>query len=201
MTGNQQNPRIYRYIHVSDDGMAPCSDDGLLTLATCKPTIRSVARVGDWVAGFYPSPWSPGTVSWAAQIARKLDHFAYQAANESRSDAVYALGRDGKPTRLRPDYHPNEGDMKKDLSAPVLIFDQAKTWYFGDKPADLPASVLHLAAMGQGHRVNFRQAGDYERFCEWLDSCGSPGILSAPRDTTACKPCGGRRAARRVAVC
>ena len=38
--------RFYRYVLVSDDGVAPCVDNNLLTLATCKPLIRRTARVG-----------------------------------------------------------------------------------------------------------------------------------------------------------
>lgn len=44
--------RIYRYILVHDYGIAPCSADGLITLATCKPKIRQTATPGDWVLGF-----------------------------------------------------------------------------------------------------------------------------------------------------
>lgn len=201
MASRNQGPRIYRYVHVADDGMAPCSDHGLVTLATCKPKIRSAAREGDWVVGFYPAPWEPGIISWAARISRKLDHFTYQAAHGRRRDAVYRPGPQGEPIRLQPDYHSDRREMEKDLSAPVLIFDPKKSWYFGDKPACLPGPLMHLAAKGQGHRVNFRQPGDYEAFCDWLDQCGPPGILGNPREASGCGKCGKPAAPKCVKVC
>jgi hypothetical protein len=36
-------PKIYIYKLTSDDGGAPCVRDGILSLAICKPWIRSVA--------------------------------------------------------------------------------------------------------------------------------------------------------------
>lgn len=189
MTRQKSGPRIYRYVHVSDDGMAPCSDKGVVSLATCKPTIRRVAHPGDWVIGFYPTPWDPGTVSWAARISETIDHMVYQAGHERRADAVYGQGSDGKPIRLRADYHPGQKDMDKDLSAPVLIFDPAATWYFGDNPAQLPNTLLHLAASGQGHRVNFRRPGDLQGVVDWLTAIGAPGIYGRPRHEEGCVPC------------
>jgi hypothetical protein len=39
--------RIFRYILKNDSGMAPCIDNGLVSLATCKPKIRASAQHGD----------------------------------------------------------------------------------------------------------------------------------------------------------
>ena len=44
--------RIYLYKLMNDDGGAPCVHDGLLTLAICKPMIRTAARIGDLIFGF-----------------------------------------------------------------------------------------------------------------------------------------------------
>jgi hypothetical protein len=69
--------RILRYILETDNGMAPCIDGGLVTLATCKPIIRRSARPGDWVLGFYPSPFERGMLAWAGRVDdrwhRRLD--------------------------------------------------------------------------------------------------------------------------------
>jgi len=46
--------RFYRYILRADVGMAPCVDNGRVTLATCMPQIRATAVIGDWIAGFRP---------------------------------------------------------------------------------------------------------------------------------------------------
>ena len=44
-------PRIYSYVVKRDFGFAPNPFHGFCTLATCKPVIRRVAEVGDWVIG------------------------------------------------------------------------------------------------------------------------------------------------------
>ncbi len=43
--------RLHSYVVARDYGFAPNPFFGVCTLATCKPKIRSVAEVGDWVVG------------------------------------------------------------------------------------------------------------------------------------------------------
>lgn len=173
--------RIFRYILQTDTGMAPCIDRGRLTLATCKPRIRSSAMPGDWVMGFYPRPFERGLVAWAGRIERKLETGEYEREFRGRSDAVYRQKADGTFKRLRPDYHSGANEIRKDLSAPALVFDEQATWYFGDEPRLLPDALIHLAAGGQGHRVNGTRGGDLATLSAWLHSCSPPGILGRPR--------------------
>ncbi len=42
---------LYSYVVAYDSGFAPNPFHGFCTLATCKPRIRSSAKVGDWVIG------------------------------------------------------------------------------------------------------------------------------------------------------
>jgi Nucleotide modification associated domain 2 len=42
---------LYSYVVAKDYGFTPNPFFGVCTLATCKPRIRSVAQVGDWVIG------------------------------------------------------------------------------------------------------------------------------------------------------
>ena len=44
--------KIYIYKMTVDDGGAPCLRDGILSLAICKPAIRSAAEPGSLVLGF-----------------------------------------------------------------------------------------------------------------------------------------------------
>lgn len=52
---------LYCYKMPWDTGFAPNPHYGMLTLATCKPTIRRCAKVGDWISG------------WAAKIVHDND--------------------------------------------------------------------------------------------------------------------------------
>ncbi|MCW2349173.1 hypothetical protein [Sphingobium sp. B12D2B] len=177
--------RIFRYILQTDTGMAPCIDRGRLTLATCKPKIRSSAQPGDWVLGFYPRPFEPGLVAWAGRVARKLETGDYEREFRRRSDAVYRQKADGNFKRLQPHYHSGASEIRKDLSAPALVFDEQATWYFGDEPRLLPDALIHLAAGGQGHRVNGTREDDLPTLSAWLRSCSSPGIVGRPRHAPA----------------
>lgn len=177
--------RIFRYILQNDTGMAPCIDKKLVTLATCKPRIRASAHPGDWVIGFYPRPFERGLVAWAGRIARKIQTGEYEREFRGRSDAVYRQKADGTFKRLRPDYHPGANEIRKDLSAPALVFDEHATWYFGDEPRVLPEALHHLAAGGQGHRVNGTTPEDVGALAAWLAACSTPGMIGRPRHPVA----------------
>jgi Nucleotide modification associated domain 2 len=88
--------RIYRYILANDCGMAPCPENGLITLGTCKPVIRRLARPGDWVLGFRPGSLVRGLVLWAGKVECKMSHGEYQRTHASRSDAVYRSPANGE---------------------------------------------------------------------------------------------------------
>lgn len=174
--------RLFRYILTVDIGMAPCIDRGVLTLATCKPSIRASAVAGDWVIGFRPRPEDRGHVAWAGRVAEVLDVGDYEQAHRGRSDAVYRKRPDGGFDRLRPDYHPGEAEMLRDVSAPVLVFDAAATWYFGAAPRALPPGLIHLAAGGRGHRVTGTRPTDAADLLRWLRGLSPAGVYGVPRD-------------------
>lgn len=176
--------RIYRYVLAYDRGMAPNSRGGLITLATCKPEIRKTARAGDWVIGNFPSPKNE-VVAWAGKIARSLPVEHYAREYPARDDALYEVGPDGRPHRMagkHPWYHPDPDQQRKDEKGSVLIFEKDQSWYFGGNGRVLPLELHHLAARGQGHRVNLRQEGDLALLEKWLADQGPPGVHGEPRD-------------------
>ena len=48
----KDNPTIYFYKMTVDNGGAPYASEKLLSLAICKPMIRSTARERNWIFGF-----------------------------------------------------------------------------------------------------------------------------------------------------
>lgn len=177
-----------RYILRHDTGIAPCVDDGLLTLATCKPTIRRTARAGDWVMGYRPSPAPRGLVVWAGRVSEVIDVGDYERRHRGRLDAIYRAKASSGFERLRPDYHSEEREFRKDTSAPVLVFDRDATWYFGAEPRMMPEHLMHLAGAGRGHRVGGVNDGDPTALQAWLETIGSPGIHEAPGNSSPLKP-------------
>lgn len=187
--------RIYRYILTNDHGMAPCPADGRITLATCKPVIRRMAKVGDWVLGFRPGSLERGLLLWAGRVERVLNHGSYEREYRGRADAIYRQRGSGGYQRLRPDYHPSLGEMNRDTANPVLVFDPAVSRYLDGQPEALPQELAHLAAAGRGHRVNGTQEGDVERLEAWLATLviahppsGAQSIRDYGPTKTSCQP-------------
>jgi hypothetical protein len=64
--------RIYFYKLTADNGGAPCVEDGLLSLAICKPAIRSTARCGDVIFGFAANSLHPDNrLIYIARVTEK----------------------------------------------------------------------------------------------------------------------------------
>lgn len=195
-------PRIYRYILRHDDGYAPCIDNGLLTLATCKPAIRSTADIGDWVAGYMPKGLGEGLLVWFAQVEKVMRPTDYERNYRGRRDAQYRMNASGDIERVNPRYHPDRDQQHRDKRAKVLIFDPAATWYFGGEPVEPPSSLGFLKPEGQGHRVKVREPGDLEAMLICLNEEGPPGLFARPRSDedddcgTGCAPSPKRRLKR-----
>ena len=100
-------PRLFVYKLTSDTGAAPCVHDGLLTLAICKPMIRSLAQVGDLLFGFAAESLSPDNrLIYIARVTAIEDEY-YDAPDYVGSpDRIYRRGEDGR-FRIRSDarYH------------------------------------------------------------------------------------------------
>ncbi len=102
-----KNKNVYGYLIVSDDGFAPCYDDGLFTLACCKPDIRKSifknhidenGKVKDdvWVIAFrhgdqYENGEYETKLVYVAKITGVLNFEEYYdcADYQSRTDCIY----------------------------------------------------------------------------------------------------------------
>ena len=181
--------RFYRYVLADDNGTAPCPQNGLLTLATCKPAIRRTARAGDLIAAFAPSPFPRDMLAYAARVLEVVEWSTYvsEHAYPRRNDAVYSFLPDGQVKRLRAGYHPTDHHMSQDLSGPVLIFDPAETWYFGENPQALPKHLEWCSiggkgsGTGRGHRVDEVDLDAEDSLLTWLKRTYAPGFHGEPR--------------------
>lgn len=164
--------------------MAPNPDHGIVSLATCKPTIRSTAQIGDWVIGVFPSPRNH-LVAWAGKVAERIAIGRYGTAFSERRDSLYPPGDTGAPQRdwaRLPWYHTTDNDRRKDTRGSVLMFDPAGTWYFGAEGRMIATKIEHLVPHGRGHRINPVCDGDTAMLENWLRSISPPGIIGCPRD-------------------
>ena len=152
-----------------DNGGAPCVAHGLLTLAICKPIIRSSAKVCDWVFGFGGVPLE-GRLIYIAQVNDKLINGAYYRAGDypNRPDCIYKYKKGDSAYVLRKNarYHGGSSDLTTDLgdfpnypSANVLLSCNFR--YLGKEGktlGEMKGEYLRLEGLldnlNQGHRVN-----------------------------------------------
>jgi len=171
--------RLYIYKVRYDDGTAPCVENGLLSLALCKPAIRSTAAVGDTLLGFAAkSMCRDQRLVYAAVVTVRLDGGAYYRERrwQRRRDCAYAwrggafVPRGGKAAAVGAD------DLLNDLGEPpayaranVLLSDNYR-YFAEERPADYREDFAQIArfvdALGQGHRVNLgdRVRDEFERY-------------------------------------
>lgn len=157
--------RIYFYKLTADNGGAPCVQDGLLSLAICKPMIRNTARLGDLIFGFAAnSLHADNRLLYVARVTNKLPDGRYYttARYVLREDCIYErrgdrfLWRQGAlhhgPRDLVHDLGPYPGYLR----ANVLLSEDFR--YLGkngnaDYKLWYPCIKDAVERLGQGHRV------------------------------------------------
>lgn len=177
-----------------DAGSAPNPFWGICTLVICKPTIRRVAQIGDWVVGTGSTRSPKGNIKdkivYAMRVTDKMTMREYDEwAQEERpekvpdmrsrdwrrklGDAVYDYSED--PPKKRPGPH-GEGERETDLSGRYVLLSE-HFYYFGDNPRALPDCLLEIARVRRAHRST-KNAPYLEPFVQWIESLDlEPNIL------------------------
>ncbi|MFC1495726.1 hypothetical protein ACFL6W_10630 [Thermodesulfobacteriota bacterium] len=155
--------KIYFYKMTSDNGGAPCSYRSVLTLAICKPKIRSTADVNDWIIGFGGKDLGERLI-YIAQVNQKLYDGEYYKNKKlfKRPDCIYRWDTrshsyywlDGKK------YHEDGTNLEHDLdNGKALVLLSRNYSYFGnlgttDYKEKYPEIKMHIEGLKQGHRLN-----------------------------------------------
>ena len=108
---------IYFYKLTADAGAAPCIDGGLLSLAICKPMIRSSATEGDLIVGFAAnSLHRDNRLIYAARVTRILRNGEYykNKCHAGRGDCIYRF-RSGHFVWRSDALHHGPKDLAHDL--------------------------------------------------------------------------------------
>lgn len=158
-------PNIYFYKLTADNGGAPCVQDGLLSLAICKPMIRSGAKPEDLIFGFAAnSLHRDNRLIYIARITNKVCNGGYYREKPfaNRSDRIYEW-RQSRIAWRRGAFHHGPRDLVHDLGKPpgykkanVLLSTDFR--YFGKNGTAEYKSRFHLVRkaveqLGRGHRV------------------------------------------------
>lgn len=161
--------KVYIYKMTSDDGGAPCVWNGILSLAICKPAIRSSAPEGSIILGFAADSLDPhNPLVYAARVTARLEHGEYFTSRrfQGRPDRVYEWSNDRFIWRPEAKFHSSE-NLRHDLGNPpaykranVLISNGSKNFrYFRcdcrlDYKSQFPVLKQLIEDLTQGHRVN-----------------------------------------------
>jgi hypothetical protein len=159
-------PKLFFYKLTADTNGAPCIDNGLLTLAICKPMIRSVAKRGDWIFGFAAnSLHTDNRLIYIARVSKNLPdgHYYESKRFKTRGDCIYQR-RGGRFVWRPGSLHHNPRHLIHDLGKPkkyeranVLLSKDFR--YFGIDGSDAykcryPQIKQAVEKLGRGYRVN-----------------------------------------------
>ncbi len=159
--------RVFSYVITHDSGFAPNPYGGILTLATCKPKIRKVAKTGDWLLGT-GSAKAVGSARlvYAAEIAKvvTLSEYGENAIYnfkiprlkgepwQRHGDNIYWVDANGEWHQRRNLHHSIEY-MERDLSGENALVCNC-FWYFGNQAPKLPEELKPLIKVGPGHKTD-----------------------------------------------
>lgn len=186
--------RLFTYTIPVDDGAAPNPFRGMCSLAICKPDIRRVANIRDWVAGLgSKNAWSgdlSGRLVYAMKVEEVLSLAEYDRQAPTRwphrvpniasldlserlGDCIYDFS--SGVARQRPGVH-GQDNIDKDLRGENVLMS-ADFYYFGSRAIRLPGQLRPIIHQGQGHKSD---ANDpyVEPFERWILSLAlTPGQL------------------------
>ena len=105
--------RLFSYVVARDYGFAPNPFFGVCTLATCKPRIRRIGSMGDWIIGTGSSPTGrQGYLVYAMRITEMMTFNEYW--------------EDGRFQRKKPNLR---GSKKQAFGDNIYFKDEAGQWH------------------------------------------------------------------------
>lgn len=132
-----KEPILRSYKMTTDNGGAPNAVGGILTLAICKTPMRSVAEIGEWVAGFTSLTLDGSQVGqekliYLAKIENILSFAEYyqqypqkRVENDKQGDNIYKPNNNGGYEQVPNAYHNDEWNCQNDTQTDrVLIFSE-----------------------------------------------------------------------------
>ena len=178
--------RLFTYTIPVDDGAAPNPFGGICSLAICKPAIRRVAKIGDWVVGLgskrAPSGDLSGHLVYAMKVEdvislqeydrRSLMEFPEKIPDFTKLDQYAKLGdsiysyHSGEPHQ-RKSVHTAQ-NIQTDLSGRNVLLSK-HFYYFGNKAIMLPYNLLEICHQHSGHKSDANKAY-FNSFVSWIEN-------------------------------
>ena len=196
---------IFSYVVARDFGFAPNPFGGFCTLATCKPEIRRLAEVGDWVFGTGSATWNrKGSLVYAMRVAEMMSFDQYwddlrfrQKKPDLRSCRKSAYGDNiyhrGNGSWIQLDSHhslangaPNLKNIRNDTQTNRVLISTQFAYWGGSGPL-IPQNLRNYdgcdLCAGRGYKRKFPQEMEEQVF-EWFLSLKAQGCLGRPINWT-----------------
>ena len=193
---------MHSYIVRVDSGFAPNPFYGFCTVATCKPDIRRVAQVGDWVMGTgSKSRGRDGHLVFAMCVSEAMSFTEYWKdprfrrkrpnMNSSKiracGDNIYRMGRDGKRFVQVPSYHscpdgtPDFDKLAHDTKVDRVLIGEDFVYWGGDGPPVPEFRGVSVCHTTQKHKSNFSDEVVRD-FIAWIRGFDESGCCGQPLD-------------------
>jgi hypothetical protein len=195
--------KLFSYVVARDYGFAPNPFGGYCTLATCKPEIRRLAQVGDWIVGTGSSERQRrGYLVYAMKVSevKTFDEywedvrFQHKKPN-LRASKKLAFG-DNIYHRIEEqwtqtnshhsfaDGSPNPKNIRNDTQTNRMLVATQYTYWGGVGP-EIPINLRnyqgHDLCIGRGYKRRFPDRMVSE-FVDWFSSLDVQGALGRPID-------------------
>ncbi len=165
--------KIYRYVIDHDMGFSPNPFHGICTLVNCKPVVRRLAQIGDYVMGFGSSQSDIRykLIYWM-RIGETMTFDEYwndlrfehkkPVVNGSHlkfhGDNIYHYDVSGniiqEPSfHSLPDGSPNTKNINTDTGSTNRILVADLFGYYGNRALSVPDGLSDIVAVGRGHRT------------------------------------------------
>lgn len=192
---------LYSYVIARDYGFAPNPFHGYCTLATCKPIIRRVAQVGDWIVGTGSSTRNTrGHLICAMRVTETLSFDEYWSdprfelkrpdltGSRMRAFGDNIYHRDEHGNWLQEDSHHslpggevNMVNLADDTQSDRVLIS-SEFWYFGSSAPVIPdrfrGERLNDICAVRGHKNHF-SAEFVADFIQWVRDL-EPGCTGRP---------------------
>ena len=188
--------KLYSYIVRRDYGFAPNPFFGVCTLATCKPVVRRVGHLDDWIIGTgAKSNNENGKLVYAMRICETLTYNCYWKKLEYRDkqpnlyssikraygDNIYHQNEAGD-WEQEDSHHSyengivNEKNLRRDTKTDRVLISKYFVYFGGDGP-EIPVYLNNIIPKNRGHK-KIECECTLKLFLKWiqgLDRCGCCG--------------------------
>ena len=190
--------RFFSYVVRWDHGFAPNPFYSVCSVATCKPAIRRVASVGDYILGTGSAERDlDGHVIFFMRIGEIISFDQYWADSrfarkipvmngslqQRFGDNIYHrqgskwIQADSRHSQVGSE--PNEKNLERDTGSTDRVLLGTDFTYWGGEGPKIPARLNNFVHRSPGHRSSFSE-DEILKFVVWIRSLGMSGLVADP---------------------